>query len=55
MACRYEEEILAKNGDVEQCGCRECPYKNLNDCYEITFEDRLWFHQLVLQASLSTE
>lgn len=35
MACRYEEEILAEQGSVIECGCPSCPYKNLDDCTEM--------------------
>lgn len=34
MACRYEEEVLAKQGFVTECGCPSCPHKNLDDCVE---------------------
>jgi len=35
MACKYEEEIFKKYGKVEECGYRQCPYKNLEDCREV--------------------
>ena len=35
MGCHYEEEIYAKEGKVEECGCPNCPYKNLEECYEV--------------------
>ena len=36
MACRYEEEIYMQQGKVEECGCPNCPYKNLIECKEIS-------------------
>jgi hypothetical protein len=37
MACRYEEEIYRETGKMDNCGCPRCPYKSLNDCYEVKF------------------
>ena len=34
MACHYEEKIFEKQGFVDKCGCPNCPYKNLEECYE---------------------
>ncbi len=36
MACTYEEEIYQRDGQVNRCGCPNCPYKNPIDCIEIT-------------------
>ena len=34
MACRYEEEIYKKEKEVKECGCKNCPYKTIKECYE---------------------
>ena len=43
MACRYEEEVYAREGKVEVCGCLTCPYKNLKDCEEVLPMDQKVF------------
>jgi hypothetical protein len=35
MACRFEEEIKARDGRVEVCGCPSCPYKAEGECFEV--------------------
>ena len=38
MACRYEEEICSREGKVDECGCHDCPYRNLEDCVEVVVD-----------------
>jgi len=39
VGCRYEEEIYRKYGRVEECGCKNCPYKNLEQCKEVSYSE----------------
>jgi hypothetical protein len=53
MACRYEEEVFQRDGKVEECGCKCCPYKNLKQCKEtsqmdLTFVAELMSHALTM-------
>lgn len=42
MACRYEEEVFREEGQVSECGCPSCPYKNLDGCREeVMSEEKL--------------